>query len=118
MSYCKALFVVDTPAQIFNLKEALDAYKVNDYDIIICDCCRADAYAQLRSQISSLAPANVIEVPRVEGDVRERIAIYAQHLPWLKQQNYSLVFFSNIRQQWQRDIVCSLRSAKAVLMDD
>lgn len=114
----RALFVIDTPSQVFNLQEALREYGVDDYDIITCDCCRADAYAQLQHLLTRLKPAHLIQVPRVSGAIEERISIYAQHLPWLKQQGYQLVFFSNIRQQWQRDIVCSLSGPKLILMDD
>src|SRR5690606_6149742 len=114
----RALFVIDTPAQVFNLQEALREYDIEDYDIITSDCCRADAYSQLQELLSGLTPAHLIQVPRVSGAIEDRISIYAQHLPWLKQQGYPLVFFSNIRQQWQRDIVCSLLGSKIVLMDD
>lgn len=114
----RALFVIDTPAQVFNLQEALCEYDIEDYDIITCDCCRADAYSQLQQLLSGLKPAHLIQVPRVIGAIEDRISIYAQHLPWLKRQGYPLVFFSNIRQPWQRDIVCSLSDAKVVLMDD
>lgn len=114
----KALFVIDTPSQVFNLQEALKEYQISVYDIIICDCCRADAFIQLQQLLSRLDPEHLIEVPRITGPVEDRIHIYAQHLPWLKRQQYSQVFFSNIRQQWQRDIVCSLPDSQAVLMDD
>jgi hypothetical protein len=114
----RALFVIDTPSQVFNLQEALREYGIDDYDIITCDCCRADAYSQLQQLLTRLKPTHLIQVPRVSGAIADRISIYAQHLPWLKQQGYPLVFFSNIRQQWQRDIVCSLSDSKLVLMDD
>jgi hypothetical protein len=114
----RALFVIDTPSQVFNLQEAVREYGIEDYDIITCDCCRADAYSQLQQLLTRLKPAHLIQVPRVSGAIEDRISIYAQHLPWLKQQSYPLVFFSNIRQQWQRDIVCSLSDSKLVLMDD
>lgn len=118
MSDLKSLFVIDTPTQVFNLQEALIEYRITSYDIIICDCCRADAFVQLQKLLSRLTPENLIEVPRVTGSIEDRIHIYAQHLPWLKQQQYAQVFFSNIRQQWQRDIVCSLTDSRAILMDD
>ncbi|OBP15394.1 hypothetical protein A5320_08510 [Rheinheimera sp. SA_1] len=114
----KALFVIDTPGQVFNLKEALISYNIDEYDIIVNDCCRADAYQQLVVLLQSLSPRNLIIVPRVTGSVESRISIYAQHLPYLTHQHYQRVFFSNIRQQWQRDIVCSLPQAQATLMDD
>ncbi len=114
----RSLFVIDTPSQVFNLQEALREYDIDDYDIITCDCCRADAYSQLQQLLTRLKPAHLIQVPRVSGAIEDRISIYAQHLPWLRQQGYPLVFFSNIRQQWQRDIVCSLTDSKLVLMDD
>lgn len=114
----RALFVIDTPSQVFNLQEALREYGIDDYDIITCDCCRADAYSQLQQLLTRLQPTHLIQVPRVSGAIEERISIYAEHLPWLKQQGYQLVFFSNIRQQWQRDLVCSLPIRRKVLMDD
>ncbi|MDF3125828.1 hypothetical protein [Rheinheimera sp. 1928-s] len=117
-SALRALFVIDTPSQVFNLQEAVREYGIDDYDIITCDCCRADAYSQLQQLLTRLKPTHLIQVPRVSGAIEDRISIYAQHLPWLKQQGYQLVFFSNIRQQWQRDIVCSLSGPKLVLMDD
>jgi hypothetical protein len=113
-----ALFIIDTPSQVFNLKEALAIYNVVSYDIIICDCCRADAYQQLLTLLSTLSPRHLLSVPRESGAIEDRIGIYAQHLPFLREQNYQLVFFSNIRQQWQRDLVCSLPSRRKVLMDD
>lgn len=114
----RALFVIDTPSQVFNLHEAVREYGIEDYDIITCDCCRADAYSQLQQLLTRVQPTHLIQVPRVSGTVEERISVYAEHVPWLKQQGYQWVFFSNIRQQWQRDIVCSLSGSKLVLMDD
>lgn len=113
-----ALFVIDTPSQVFNLREALKVYGIDKYDLIICDCCRADAYQQLLSLVSELSPRHLISVPRVTGAIEDRIEIYARHLPFLTEQGYQRVFFSNIRQQWQRDIVCSLKGSQSILMDD
>jgi hypothetical protein len=113
-----ALFVIDTPSQVFNLREALKAYAIESYDLMICDCCRADAYQQLLSLVAELSPRHFISVPRMAGAIEDRIEIYAKHLPFLTEQGYQKVFFSNIRQQWQRDIVCSLKSSQSILMDD
>lgn len=113
-----ALFVIDTPSQVFNLAEALRAYHVVSYDVMICDCCRADAYEQLKRLLVSFKPKHRIDIERVSGPIEDRIGIYAKHVSWLKEQDYQWIFFSNIRQQWQRDIVCSLPKSKPVLMDD
>ncbi|MEW9797563.1 hypothetical protein [Alteromonas sp. CYL-A6] len=114
----KALFVIDTPMQVSNLQEALQVFSIDHYDIITVDVSRADGYAQLQQQLTRLNPGRLINVPRIEGDIRARVAAYARHLPWLKAQHYDHVFFSNIRQHWQRDIVCSLDVQSPVLMDD
>ena len=114
----KALFVIDTPMQVANLLEAISVFDIAHYDIITCDVSKADGYAQLQRQLQRLSPGRLINVPRVEGDIAARVKAYAQHLPWLKAQNYKKVFFSNIRQHWQRDIVCSLDNPSPILMDD
>lgn len=114
----KALFVIDTPSQVFNVTEALRAYPIVSYDVMICDCCRADAYMQLKRLLVSLNPKHRIDVEKVSGPIEDRIGIYAKHVSWLKAQDYQWVFFSNIRQQWQRDVVCSLPQSQPVLMDD
>ena len=113
-----ALFVLDTPAQVFNLKEALREYSIDDYDVIVHDCCRADAYPQLLLLLEELAPRKLIQVPRQTGEIELRISCYGQHVSALSKESYSLVFFTNVRQQWQRDVVCSLSGSKVVLMDD
>ncbi|MFN6970302.1 MAG: polysialyltransferase family glycosyltransferase [Rheinheimera sp.] len=114
----KTLFLIDTPIQMFNVLEAIKEYAIEHYDVMTLDCCRADAYTQLMRLIMDLKPQHEIHVPKVVGSVAERISIYAQHLPFLRQQGYERVIFSNIRQQWQRDIVCSLPGSHIVLMDE
>lgn len=113
-----ALFVLDTPAQVFNLKEALREYAIESYDVIVHDCCRADAYPQLLLLLKELTPRKLIQVPRQTGEIELRISCYGQHVLALRRELYSLVFFTNVRQQWQRDVVCSLPGSKVVLMDD
>jgi len=114
----KTLFLIDTPIQMFNVQEAISEYKIEYYDVMTLDCCRADAYLQLMNLIKHLTPRHAIHVPKVVGSIEDRIGIYAQHIDFLIQQRYTKVIFSNIRQQWQRDIVCSLPDCKIVLMDE
>lgn len=114
----KALFVIDTPMQVANLQEALVVFGITHYDIITVDVSKADGYAQLQQQLQKLKPGRLINVPRIDGDMKARVSAYAQHLPWLKEQGYDQVFFSNIRQHWQRDVVCSLDADSPILMDD
>jgi hypothetical protein len=114
----KTLFLIDTPIQIFNVREAIKEYNIEYYDVMTLDCCRADAYTQLMRLIMELKPQNAIHVPKVVGTVAERISIYAQHLAFLRGQGYDRIVFSNIRQQWQRDVVCSVPDCKIVLMDE
>lgn len=118
MSVSRALFLVDTPLQALNVREALLTYNIAAYDIMVCDCCRADAFEQTKKVIAGLHPDSVIEVPQVTGSVENRIEAYCRYLPELKEQDYQWVFFANVRQHWQRDIVCSLRQSQAVLLDD
>ena len=114
----RALFLIDTPSQVFNILEAIREYQLSDYDLMINDCNRADTYAQLKARISVLTPTHLIEVPRMTGDIAGRIEVYARHLVFLQSRQYSHVFFSAIRQQWQRDIVCSVDAQKHILLDD
>lgn len=114
----RALFLIDTPSHVFNIKEALSVYQLTDYDLIINDCNRADTFEQLKARIVELNPSKLFEVPRVSGDIEDRIHAYAQYLPILKSRQYRQIFFSSIRQQWQRDIVCSLDKAQHILIDD
>lgn len=113
-----ALFVIDTPMQVVNVKEALKAFNIEQYDIITSDVARADGYQQLQQLLTTLAPRKLLASPTTGSSIKHRIAAYAKHIPYLKSQQYTHVFFSNIRQHWQRDIVCSLPNASPVLMDD
>ncbi|NDW14679.1 hypothetical protein GTQ48_03915 [Alteromonas genovensis] len=114
----KALFLIDTPSQVYNVSDAISSYGIERYDVMINDCNRADTYEQLKNTMVSLSPQEVIEIPRETGDIEKRIEVYAKHLNTLRKANYSHIFFSAIRQQWQRDIVCSLECQNTILMDD
>lgn len=114
----KALFLIDTPSQVYNVSDALSSYGIARYDVMINDCNRADTFEQLKNRMVTLSPENIIEIPRETGDIEKRIEVYAKYLITLKQADYSHVFFSAIRQQWQRDIVCSLECSNTILMDD
>lgn len=114
----KALFAIDTPIQIINILEAIRVYEISEYDVLICDGGGADEYTQIKALKNELNAENTWFVPFVSGGIEGRIAAYAQHLSELRKREYDLVFFTNIRQHWQRDIVCSLKLAKIVLMDD
>ncbi|MGY5796118.1 polysialyltransferase family glycosyltransferase [Rheinheimera faecalis] len=115
----RALFLIDTPSHVINVREALKSYSLTEYDLMINDCNRADTFIQLKAMIGTLTPpSKIVEVAKVEGGLNERIHAYAQHLPFLLSRQYSHVFISSTRQHWQRDIVCSLNISKIVLLDD
>jgi len=114
----RTLFIVDTPSQVYNIIDAIAVYKIGSYDVIINDCNRADTYQQLKDRLVELNPSHLFEVPRVEGSVCERIEAYGRFIQPFIRTAYKNVFFSAIRQQWQRDIVCTLQAENTVLMDD
>ena len=114
----RTLFIVDTPSQVYNIMDAIAVYKIDSYDVIINDCNRADTYQQLQARLVELNPTQLFEVPRVDGNISERIEAYGRFIQPFMQTGYRNVFFSAIRQQWQRDIVCTLQAENTVLMDD
>lgn len=114
----RTLFIVDTPSQVYNIIDAIAVYRIDNYDVIINDCNRADTYQQLQARLVELNPTQLFEVPRVEGKISDRIEAYGKFIKTFIQTGYKNVFFSAIRQQWQRDIVCTLQAENTVLMDD
>lgn len=118
MKKTKALFLVDTPHQVFNLLQAVTTYNIDIYDIVICDACRADAFEQLKKGLFELNARYTYVCQDKYGSIEDRIESYGRYINLLQSEDYTWVFFCNIRQIWQRDIVCSLPKSKVVLMDD
>ena len=88
----RTLFIIDTPSQVYNIIDAIAVYKIDNYDVIINDCNRADTYQQLQARLAELNPSQLFEVPRVEGQISKRIEAYGKFIQSFIQTGYTNVF--------------------------
>lgn len=112
-----ALFMVQSPLHIINAREAIDKFAVTQATFLVVTSQHNTKWADM--MIASL-PDNTecIFVERNDFDLQGCTRDYAQHIPYLKKQNFDRVFFSDSRLYIFVDIVNSLQNANTYLMDD
>jgi hypothetical protein len=112
-----ALFLVQTPLHVINALEAIKKFGIVESTFFIVT---SDHNKKWRLMMERMLPTNAKRTYciRDDFDVEKGTNAYAQHIPFLKDQNFELLFFADARLYIFVDIVNSLRVDSTFLMDD
>ncbi|WP_343859876.1 polysialyltransferase family glycosyltransferase [Aliiglaciecola litoralis] len=117
MTNSKALFMVQSPLHIHNAREAIIKFGITHPTFLVVTSKHNAKWAQM--MIAALpVNANSLFCERNDFDLEGCTQGYAKHIPWLKEQAFDLVFFSDSRLYIFIDIVNSLQHPCTYLMDD
>lgn len=119
-----ALLLVHVPLNITCIQQAIYDFKINKVHIVYKLTGNRKRRLQIEDKIQNLKDAEVsYKLLSLEDDtpaitLEDRIRVYSEYLDELKKYKFDMIFISDFRIIWQKDIIENLDCNNIFLLDD